>query len=557
MTTIKDTLRIAIAQLNPAVGDIQGNIARAREARADAARQGADLLLLTELFLSGYPPEDLVLKPAFLAACLAAIESFAVETADGGPGVIIGFPRQGETGRHNSVAVLDGGKIVAIRDKVDLPNYGEFDEKRVFDAGPLPKAVEFRGIRLGLPICEDIWGRLGVCEALQADGAEILLSPNGSPYYRGKISVRYKVALRQVETTGLPIVYANQLGGQDELVFDGASFAYNADKALAFQMSQFEEAVVLTSWKRRDGKWHCERGPHAPLPSIDEADYRACVLGFKDYVNKNGFKNVVLGLSGGIDSAICAAIAVDALGEERVRTVMMPYRYTSRDSLVDAEACAKALGTTYDIVAIEEPVTGFLSALSDMFEGTEEGITEENLQSRARGTILMAISNKFGSMVVTTGNKSEMSVGYCTLYGDMNGGFNPIKDLYKMQVYGLARWRNAHVPPNVLGPSGEVIPKNIIDKAPSAELRPNQTDQDSLPPYPVLDDILECLVEHEMSTQEIIARGHDAVTVHRIEHLLYIAEYKRRQSAPGVKITRKNFGRDRRYPITNRFRDRS
>jgi NAD+ synthase len=557
MSTIKDTLRIAIAQLNPAVGDIQGNITKAREARADAARQGADLLLLTELFLSGYPPEDLVLKPAFLAACLAAVESFATETADGGPGVIIGFPRQSETGRHNSVAVLDGGKIIAIRDKVDLPNYGEFDEKRVFDAGPLPDAVEFRGIKLGIPICEDIWGRLGVCEALQADGAEILLSPNGSPYYRGKISVRYKVALRQVETTGLPMIYANQLGGQDELVFDGASFAYNADKALAFQMSQFEEAVVLTTWKRRDGKWHCERGPHSPLPSIDEADYRACVLGFKDYVNKNGFKNVVLGLSGGIDSAICAAIAVDALGEERVRTVMMPYRYTSGDSLVDAEACAKALGTTYDTVAIEEPVAGFLSALSDMFEGTEEGITEENLQSRARGTILMAISNKFGSMVVTTGNKSEMSVGYCTLYGDMNGGFNPIKDLYKMQVYGLARWRNAHVPPNVLGPSGEVIPKNIIDKAPSAELRPNQTDQDSLPPYPVLDDILECLVEHEMSTQEIIARGHDAATVHRIEHLLYIAEYKRRQSAPGVKITRKNFGRDRRYPITNRFRDRS
>ena len=557
MNTIKDTLRIAIAQLNPTVGDIAGNIAKAREARADAARQGADLLLLTELFLSGYPPEDLVLKPAFLAACHAAIESFAKETADGGPGVIIGFPRQSETGRHNSVAVLDGGTVIAIRDKVDLPNYGEFDEKRVFDAGPLPEAVAFRGVRLGIPICEDIWGRLGVCEALQADGAEILLSPNGSPYYRGKISVRYKVAMRQVETTGLPIVYANQLGGQDELVFDGASFAYNADKVLAFQMSQFEEGVVLTTWERRDGTWHCARGPHAPLPSIDEADYRACVLGFKDYVNKNGFKNVVLGLSGGIDSAICAAMAVDALGEERVRTVMMPYRYTSRDSLADAEACAKALGTTYDIVAIEEPVTGFLSALADMFEGTEEGITEENLQSRARGTILMAISNKFGSMVVTTGNKSEMSVGYCTLYGDMNGGFNPIKDLYKMQVYGLARWRNAHVPPNVLGPSGEVIPKNIIDKAPSAELRPNQTDQDSLPPYPVLDDILECLVEQEMSTHEIIGRGHDAATVHRIEHLLYIAEYKRRQSAPGVKITRKNFGRDRRYPITNRFRDRS
>ena len=513
---IKDTLRIAVAQLNPTVGDIAGNIARAREARADAARQGADLLLMTELFLSGYPPEDLVLKPAFLAACQKAIETFAAETADGGPGVIIGFPRQGESGRHNSVALIDGGRVIAVRDKVDLPNYGEFDEKRVFDAGPLPNAVEFRGIRLGLPICEDIWGRLGVCEALKADGAEILLSPNGSPYYRGKISVRYKVALGQVEAIGLPLVYANQLGGQDELVFDGASFAYNADRVLAFQMSQFEEAVVLTTWKRRDGTWRCERGPHAPLPSIDEADYRACVLGFKDYVNKNGFKNVVLGLSGGIDSAICAAIAVDALGEERVRTVMMPYRYTSGESLADAEACAKALGTTYDIVAIEEPVTGFLSALSDMFEGTEEGITEENLQSRTRGTILMAISNKFGSMVVTTGNKSEMSVGYCTLYGDMNGGFNPIKDLYKMQVYALSAWRNTTVPPGALGPSGEVIPKNIIDKAPSAELRENQTDQDSLPPYPVLDDILECLVENEMSVDAIVERGHDRETVHRI-----------------------------------------
>ncbi len=292
------------------------------------------------------------------------------------------------------------------------------------------------------------------------------------------------------------------------------------------------------------------------LPQQEEADYRACMLGFRDYVNKNGFKNVVLGLSGGIDSAICAALAVDALGEERVRTVMLPYRYTSSDSFKDAEDCAKALGCRYDIVPIEEPVQGFMNALSEMFEGTEPGITEENLQSRTRGTILMALSNKFGSMVVTTGNKSEMSVGYATLYGDMNGGFNPIKDLYKMQVYGLSRWRNTTVPPGALGPSGEVIPKNIIDKAPSAELRPNQTDQDSLPPYPVLDDILECLVEKEMGTEEIVERGHDEATVHRIEHLLYIAEYKRRQSAPGVKITKKNFGRDRRYPITNRFRDR-
>jgi NAD+ synthase len=553
-----DIIRIAVAQLNPVVGDVVGNLAKAREARADAARHGADLVLYTELFIAGYPPEDLVLKPAFVAACERAVAEFAGDTADGGPGVIIGTPLRRDSGLHNAVMVLDGGKVVAERYKLDLPNYGEFDEKRVFQSGPdVPGPVNFRGIRLGIPICEDIWGELGVCETLAESGAEMLLVPNGSPYYRGKVDVRHQVVLKQVIETGLPMLYAAQLGGQDELVFDGASFAFNADKSLAFQMSQFEEAVVVMTWKREADGWRCTDGPMSKIPETEEADYRACLLGFRDYVNKNGFKNVVLGLSGGIDSAICAAIAVDALGEERMRCVMMPYRYTSKDSLKDAEDCARALGTRYDIVPIFEPVDGFSNALGQMFEGTKEGITEENLQSRARGTILMAISNKFGSMVVTTGNKSEMSVGYATLYGDMNGGFNPIKDLYKMQVYALARWRNDNVPPGALGPSGEVIPQNIIDKAPSAELRPDQTDQDSLPPYPVLDDILECLVEGEMGVDEIVARGHDRETVHRIEHLLYIAEYKRRQAAPGVKITKKNFGRDRRYPITNRFRDRS
>jgi NAD+ synthase len=562
-----DILRIAVAQLNPIVGDIAGNLAKAREARADAARHGADLVLFTELFLAGYPPEDLVLKPAFLAACERAAWSLAEDTVDGGPGVVIGVPLKRKSGVHNAVIVADGGKVLAERYKVDLPNYGEFDEKRVFQAGPdMPGPVNFRGVRLGIPICEDIWGNLGVCETLAESGAEMLLVPNGSPYYRGKVDVRQQVVIRQVIESGLPLLWANQLGGQDELIFDGASFAIGADKSLAFQMSQFEEAVTVTTWKRGgrggvelDGAegWTCVDGPLSKIPADEEADYRACMLGLRDYVNKNGFKNVVLGMSGGIDSAICAALAVDALGEERLRAVMMPYRYTSKDSLADAEACARALGCRYDIVPIFEPVEGFSHALTQLFEGTKEGITEENLQSRARGTILMAISNKFGSMVVTTGNKSEMSVGYATLYGDMNGGFNPIKDLYKMQVYALARWRNTQVPPGALGPSGEVIPKNIIDKAPSAELRENQTDQDSLPPYPVLDDILESLVEHEMGVDEIVARGHDRDTVHRIEHLLYIAEYKRRQAAPGVKITKKNFGRDRRYPITNRFRDRS
>ncbi|GAA2819158.1 NH(3)-dependent NAD(+) synthetase [Aminobacter aminovorans] len=552
-----DILRIAVAQLNPTVGDIKGNLAKAREARADAARQGADLVLFTELFLAGYPPEDLVLKPAFLAACERAAEDFAKDTSDNGPGVIIGVPLKRKSGVHNAVVVADGGKIIAERFKVDLPNYGEFDEKRVFQPGPdMPGPINFRGVRIGIPICEDIWGELGVCETLAESGAEILLVPNGSPYYRAKMDVRHQVAIRQVIESGLSLLYANQLGGQDELVFDGASFAINADHSLAFQMSQFEETVAMTTWKRGDEGWACVEGPMSKIPEREEADYRACMLGLRDYVNKNGFKNVVLGLSGGIDSAICAALAVDALGEERLRAIMMPYRYTSKDSLKDAEDCARALGCRYDIVPIHEPVDGFSHALTQLFEGTKEGITEENLQSRARGTILMAVSNKFGSMVVTTGNKSEMSVGYATLYGDMNGGFNPIKDLYKMQVYALSRWRNTHVPPGALGPSGEVIPRNIIDKAPSAELRPNQTDQDSLPPYPVLDDILECLVENEMGVDDIVARGHDRDTVHRIEHLLYIAEYKRRQAAPGVKITKKNFGRDRRYPITNRFRDR-
>ncbi|ERL99566.1 NAD synthetase [Brucella intermedia 229E] len=550
-------LRIAVAQLNPVMGDIAGNLAKARAARAEAARMQADLILFTELFISGYPPEDLVLKPSFLAACEKAVRDLANDTADGGPGVIIGTPLSRESGLHNSIAVLDGGEVIAERFKVDLPNYGEFDEKRVFQSGPMPGPVNFRGVRIGIPICEDIWGgELGVAETLAESGAEILLVPNGSPYHRAKMDRRHQVVLKQVIETELPMVYANQVGGQDELVFDGGSFAFNADRSLCLQMPQFAEQIVLTVWHRNNDGWRCEEGEKADLPEGLEADYSACMLGLRDYVNKNGFKDVVLGLSGGIDSAICAALGVDALGKDRVRCIMLPYRYTSDESLKDAADCAKALGVRYDIVPIAAPVEGFLEALYPLFSGTESGVTEENLQSRARGTILMAVSNKFGSMVVTTGNKSEMSVGYATLYGDMNGGFNPIKDVYKMQVYAMSEWRNNHVPTGALGPSGEVIPQNIISKAPSAELRENQTDQDSLPPYPVLDDILECLVENEMSNTEIAARGHSLETVQRIEHLLYLAEYKRRQSAPGVKITKKNFGRDRRYPITNRFRDR-
>jgi NAD+ synthase len=551
-------LRIALAQLNPTVGDIKGNLELARKARADAAKQKADLVVFTELFLSGYSPDDLVLKPAFVEACRNAAEELAKDTSDGGPGVVMGVPwRDEKSGLHNAVAVMDDGKITATRYKVDLPNYGVFDEKRVFDAGPMPGPVNFRGIRLGIPICEDIWNDMDVCETLAESGAEILISPNGSPYYRDKMDVRLQVVVKQVVESGLPLIYLNQMGGQDELVFDGGSFVVNADKTLPIQMNQFEDSVTLTTWKRKTDGWECETGVRSNLPDAQEADWHACVMGLRDYVNKNGFKNVVLGLSGGIDSAIVAAMSVDALGEERVRCVMLPYRYTSDESLKDAADCAEALGVRYEIVPISEPVEGFQSTLGDLFEGTESGVTEENLQSRARGVILMAISNKFGSMVVTTGNKSEMSVGYATLYGDMNGGFNPIKDLYKMQVYELSAWRNEHMPPDCLGPSGEVIPRNIIDKAPTAELREGQTDQDSLPPYPVLDAILEGLVENELSIDDIVEKhGFERATVERMEHLLYIAEYKRRQAAPGVKITRRSFGRERRYPITNRWRDR-
>ncbi|MFK5977648.1 MAG: NAD+ synthase [Rhizobiaceae bacterium] len=556
MTQSPEILRIALAQLNPTVGDISGNLALARKARDEAHRAKADLILFSELFIAGYPIEDLVLKRIFVEECMEAVADLAVDTKDGGPAILIGSPLRNEDGLFNAIALLDDGEIKTWRMKVDLPNYDVFDEKRVFDSGPMPGPINFRGVRLGVPICEDIWGDLGVCETLAESGAEILLVPNGSPYNREKMDVRHQIAIRQVIESGLPIAYVNQLGGQDELVFDGGSFVVNSNHTIPVQMSLFEDSVVVTTWRRGDEGWSCDDGVMAKLPDQQECDWRACVLGLRDYVNKNGFSNVVLGLSGGIDSAIVAAMSVDALGESRVRCVMLPYDYTSEESLVDASDCAKALDVKYEIVSIKKPVEGLLDALGDLFEGTEEGVTEENLQSRARGVILMAISNKFGSMVVTTGNKSEMSVGYATLYGDMNGGFNPIKDLYKMQVYELSDWRNKHMPPDCLGPRGEVIPQNIIDKAPSAELRPDQTDQDSLPPYPILDDILESLVEKELSVDEIVANGHDRETVNKMEHLLYIAEYKRRQAAPGVKITRKNFGRDRRYPITNRFRDR-
>jgi len=548
-----DQLRIALAQIDFTVGDIAGNVARILAARDKAAEEGADLLVTSELSVTGYPPEDLVLKPAFVEEARAALYRLAESTRDGGPALIVGAPWAAADGLHNAVFLLDGGDMQR-RYKVDLPNYGVFDEKRVFKPGPLPAAVPFRGLTLGLPVCEDIWTP-AVTGHLARQKVDLMVVPNGSPFEAGKDHVRRDLARARVAETGIPLIYLNQVGGQDELVFDGTSFALGADGTVLLQMPAFEEALTVTTWRRGPGGWAAVDGHQAPLPENLGQIYGAMVLGLRDYVNKNRFPGVVLGLSGGIDSAISAAVAVDALGAERVWCLMLPSRYTSRDSLEDAEICARMLGIRLDEVGIEPAVTAFGQMLGPVFEGRKPDLTEENIQSRARGLTLMAISNKFGHMVLTTGNKSEVSVGYATLYGDMCGGYSVLKDLYKTTVFALSRWRNENRLPGHLGPAGPVMPERIITKPPTAELRENQKDEDSLPPYEVLDDILESLVEKEMAFEEVVARGHEAATVRRIEHLLYVAEYKRRQAAPGVKLGRKLFGRDRRYPITNGFRD--
>ncbi len=547
-----DRLAIAAVQANPTVGAIDANARLAKELMARATAMGADVALFSELFLIGYPPEDLALKPAALRDCRRALDKLAAETAGGCAGLVTLACAHPDGHPRNAVALIDGGEVKGISFKMDLPNYGVFDEKRIFAPGGAPGLVDLRGVKVGVPICEDIWGPVP-CATLAAGGAEILLTPNGSPYRRTSIAERMEIAKARVAETGLPLVYVNQVGGQDELVFDGGGFALNADGELAMTMPMFEDDLALSVWERGAAGWSCASAPRAAWPEPPEAFYRAMVVGLRDYVRKSGFKGVLLGLSGGVDSAISLVVARDALGAENVRAVMLPSRYTSRDSLEDAAECARRCGVRLDEIAISPALDALTGMLAPVFEGRAPDITEENLQARIRGVTLMAMSNKLGAMLMTTGNKSEMAVGYATLYGDMCGGYNVLKDLYKEEVYAVCAWRNANA---IHGGPTSPIPDRVLTKAPSAELRPDQTDQDSLPPYAELDAILHGLVEEEATLDEIVARGHDPATVERVQRLLYSSEYKRRQAAPGVKIGSRAFGRDRRYPIVNGFRDR-
>jgi NAD+ synthase len=552
MPQTPETLRIALAQLNLHEGQIDANLARIRAARAQAAAMGAHLLVTPEFSIAGYPPEDLVRKSAFVDAAEAAIATLARETEDGGPGLILGGPWRDRDKIYNAAFLLDGGAIVARRAKHELPNYGVFDDKRVFDPGPAPGPVVFRGYRLGLMICEDWWFP-SVSETLAETGAEILLSTNGSPYESQKPEKRVQLAVARVVETGLGFVFLNQVCGQDELVFDGASFVLNPDRSLAAMLPRFEESVTLTEWRRDNDRLVCAPLPLPPETDPNEDIYRALCLGLADYVRKNAFPGIILGLSGGIDSALSAAIAADALGPSRVRAVMLPSPYTSAHSLEDAAECARMLGIRIDTVPITPAMHAVDAALAPLFQSLPNDITEENIQSRTRGLLLMALSNKFGHMLLTTGNKSEMSVGYATLYGDMCGGYSVLKDVYKTTVFALSRWRNAHIPRGSLNPVSPVMPDRVITKPPSAELRDNQTDQDSLPPYDILDAILHGLVEGEQSVDDLHEAGFDRATILRVWRMLDRAEYKRRQAPPGVKISPRAFGRDRRYPITNGF----
>ncbi|WP_273691644.1 NAD+ synthase [Ketogulonicigenium vulgare] len=552
-----ETFRLTLAQLNPVVGDIEANAARARRVFHDARAAGSDFIVLPEMFLIGYQAQDLVLRPAFQRDAAAALAQLARDT-DGGPALGIGLPwREGDE-LFNAYAILSGGKVQAMVRKHELPNYGVFDERRYFAAGPISGPVAFEGgPRIGLPICEDAWFP-DVAEAMAESGAEILVVPNGSPYSRGKYDVRVQRMVSRVTENDLPLVYLNMVGGQDDQVFDGGSFVLGHGGGLAAQLPFFTETVSHIDFTRCEtGGWQPQRSTLAHVPDEHALDYQAMTTALRDYVRKSGFSRVLLGLSGGIDSALVAAIAVDALGAENVRGVMLPSRYTSDHSLEDAEVCARALGIKLDTVEIAGPVAAAEAALAPLFSGHDADLTEENIQSRMRGLLLMAQSNKFGEMLLTTGNKSEMCVGYATIYGDMNGGYNPIKDLYKTRVFAVAAWRNANHFDWMAGPAGEVIPTRIITKPPSAELRADQKDEDSLPPYPVLDAILDLMVDRDASVADCVAAGYNRETVKRVEHLVAISEYKRFQSAPGVKLSRRALWLDRRYPIVNRWRDKA
>ncbi len=550
-----DRFRITLGQLNPTVGDLAGNAALARETWAQGKDAGADLVALPEMFIAGYNAQDLVMKPAFQRDAMTHIEALAADCADG-PALAIGAPVAEEGKLYNAYLILKGGKIASRSLKHELPNETVFDEVRIFDAGPLGGPYSVGNTRVGSPVCEDAW-HPDVAETLAETGAEFLLVPNGSPYYRNKLETRLNVIVARVVETGLPLIYLNMVGGQDDQIFDGASFALNPGGELAIQLPAFDETITHVDLERGPDGWRVVPQTPALYPNEWEADYRVCVQGLRDYMRKTGFRKVLLGLSGGIDSAIVATIAADALGPENVRCVMLPSEYTSQNSLDDAEAVAKALGCRYDYVPIKEGREAITNTLAPLFEGTEEGLTEENIQSRLRGLLLMALSNKFGEMLLTTGNKSEVAVGYATIYGDMSGGYNPIKDMYKTRVFETCRWRNENHRDWMMAPAGTMIPETIITKPPTAELREDQKDSDSLPDYPVLDALLDILVDQNGSIADCVAAGYDREVARKVEHLIYISEYKRFQSAPGPRLTKGAFWLDRRYPIVNRWRDPS